>query len=232
MDPDATYWRLLWRSVIALCVCAVLVALCYVYVDRQVAIFVHDHGLSRQYPDLKWPTYPPPIVQTWTPVLLGALMVRRAWGPLSRWEVTLLAACLSLVIADQCKQTLKDVAGRYWPNTWIHDNPSFIRDGAYGFHPFQYGAAYDSFPSGHTARTLGFTAVVWVAYPRWRWLCVLVSALVAIGLIGMNYHFVGDVIAGGFVGAIVGVYAAHGFGLAKPPPLADGPPRPVESAPH
>jgi hypothetical protein len=36
----------------------------------------------------------------------------------------------------------------------------------------------------------------------------------------MNYHFVGDVVAGGFVGAIVGVYVAHGFGLALEPSLA------------
>jgi hypothetical protein len=29
-----------------------------------------------------------------------------------------------------------------------------------------------------------------------------------LSLIGMNYHFVGDVIAGSFVGGIVGAYAA------------------------
>jgi hypothetical protein len=29
----------------------------------------------------------------------------------------------------------------------------------------------------------------------------------------MDYHFVGDVIAGGFVGGIVGAYAAHFSGL-------------------
>jgi hypothetical protein len=38
----------------------------------------------------------------------------------------------------------------------------------------------------------------------------------------MNYHFVGDVIGGGFVGAIVGVYVAHGFALGPgaPEPLS------------
>ncbi len=30
-----------------------------------------------------------------------------------------------------------------------------------------------------------------------------------ISLLGMNYHFVGDVIAGSFVGGIVGMYGAH-----------------------
>jgi membrane-associated phospholipid phosphatase len=98
--------------------------------------------------------------------------------------------------------------GRYWPETWIDDNPSLIGDGAYGFHPFHGGTAYRSFPSGHTARILAVATIVWIGYPRWRWACVLSSLAVAAGLIGMNYHFVGDVIAGGFVGGIVGAYIA------------------------
>jgi membrane-associated phospholipid phosphatase len=47
-------------------------------------------------------------------------------------------------------------------------------------------------------------AVLWICYPRYRWLYALATAAVAVGLIGANYHFVGDVIAGGFVGVTVG----------------------------
>jgi hypothetical protein len=32
----------------------------------------------------------------------------------------------------------------------------------------------------------------------------------------MDYHFVGDVVAGGFVGGIVGTYTAYCTGLAGP----------------
>jgi hypothetical protein len=52
---------------------------------------------------------------------------------------------------------------------------------------------------------------------------VLAAAAVVVGLIGMNYHFVGDVVAGGFAGAIVGVYVAHGFGLALARRASEGP---------
>jgi hypothetical protein len=54
----------------------------------------------------------------------------------------------------------------------------------------------------------------------------------AVGLLGMDYHFVGDVIAGGFVGGVVGAYTAHYTGLgprramphpAGPPTAAPGP---------
>jgi membrane-associated phospholipid phosphatase len=75
------------------------------------------------------------------------------------------------------------------------------------------GVAYRSFPSGHSARTVAALSVVWIAYRKWRWACVLAVVAEAVGLIGMNYHFFGDVVAGGFTGGIVGVYAAHFVGL-------------------
>ncbi len=214
VNNDQTFRQLLLRSLAALAVCAVLVALCYFMVDEPVAFFVHDHKLVR-YAVLEWLTYPPPILDLWAPVVLAGLAVRRAWGPFRFWEQTLMAACLSLLVTLQFKEMFKFVFGRYWPETWIHDNPSLIHNGAYGFHPFHGGVEYGSLPSGHTARTLAVVSVVWIAYPKWRWACIAASAAVAAGLIGMNYHFVGDVIAGGFVGAIVGTYAAYFCGLGS-----------------
>ena len=147
MVNDSLPRRLLARSLVALAVCAALVTLCYFFVDRPVAFFVHDRHFAR-YRVLEWLTYPPPVLQTWAPVVLAALAVRRAFAPFRRRELTLLAACVSLLVAVQFKDTLKFAFGRYWPDTWIHDNPSLIRDGAYGFHPFQGGDACASFPSG------------------------------------------------------------------------------------
>jgi hypothetical protein len=154
-----------------------LVALCYFFVDRPVAFIVHDHRAGF-YAVLKVMTYPPPILEAWVPVVLAALMVRRAWGPFRRWEWALLAAGVALIVAEEFRETTSFVAGRYWPATWVDDNPSLLRDGAYGFHPFHSGSAYGSFPSGHMARTLAVAAVVWIAYPRWRWACVLASLAV------------------------------------------------------
>jgi membrane-associated phospholipid phosphatase len=208
--------RLLRQTAVAVLLGAALVALCYFFVDRPVAFFVRDHGLP-SYPALKWLTYAPPVLQAWAPVALVALMVRRAWGPFRRWELTLAAACVAVVLADQFRETLAYAAGRYWPGTWIDDNPSLLRDGAYGFHPFHGGGAYGSFPSGHTARSVAIAAVVWVAYPGWRWVCAAASAAEGCALVGMDYHFVGDVVAGGFVGAIVGAYTACCCGLGSGP---------------
>ena len=216
MADDVTYRRLFRRSLAALAVGAALVAVCYLFVDRPVAHFVH-HFRINHHPELKGLTYPPPIIQDWTPVVLTVLVVRRAWGPFRRWERALLAASVAVVLADQFKETLAYVFGRYWPETWIDRNPSLIGDGAYGFHPFHSGSWYGSFPSGHTARIAAAAAVVWVAWPRWRWAGVAASAAVVVGLVGMNYHFVGDVVGGGFVGALVGIFTAHFCGLSSEP---------------
>jgi membrane-associated phospholipid phosphatase len=225
VDVGPDYKRQLRRTLTALLVCAVLVQLCYTFVDRPVAIFVRDRQFT-DHPALKWLTYPPPVLQSWVPAVLAALMVRRAWGPFHRWECTLVAACVGMVLADQFRQTLAFVFGRTWPETWVDDNPSFIRDGAFGFHPFHGGIGFESFPSGHSARTLAVAGVAWIGYPRWRWVCVLAAVLVALGLVGMNYHFVGDVIAGGFVGGIVAMYVAHFCGVdeklsSEPKPIGN-----------
>jgi membrane-associated phospholipid phosphatase len=219
MNTDPDFGRLLRHSLVGLILCAALVVFCYWFVDRAVAFYVHDHRFS-DYIVLKWLTYPPPILQAWVPVVLVLLLIRRAWGPFRRWERMVLAAGVGMVLADQFRESLGYVFGRYWPDTWINDNPSLIQDGAYGFHPFHGGSAYMSFPSGHTARTLAVAAVVWIAYPKWRWACVLAAAVVAVGLLGMDYHFVGDVIAGGFVGGIVGAYTATYAGLGGDLPVA------------
>jgi len=207
---------LLRRTGLALTLAIPLLMVCYYFVDRPVADYVQARRINH-IEVLRWLTLPPPILQSWAPALLTLLAVRRAWGPYRRWELTLFTAAIALVLADQFKQSVDFVFGRSWPDTWIHDNPSWIRDGAYGFHWLQGGNPdgwYDSFPSGHTARVLGAAAVYWISYPGWRALGALAAILIAGGLIGMNYHFVSDVLAGGLLGGGVGVWAAWYAGLA------------------
>jgi len=195
-------------------VCGGLVVLAYFFVDRPVAYFVQQHHLDT-YGFLKWMTYTPILCEAIAPIVLVAALIVMAWHPLTRWQRTLLAISVNLLLTIALKDHLKYLFGRYWPGTWINDNPSFLQNGAYGFHPFHGGAAYASFPSGHTARICAVVSVIWIAYPRWRWLCLLLAVSVMIGLVGMNYHFVGDVIAGGGLGMITGLYVTHFFQLDK-----------------
>jgi membrane-associated phospholipid phosphatase len=137
------------------------------------------------------------------------LAVRRGFGPWRRWQATLFLACVSLIVADQFRQSLGDLCGRYWPETWHDNNPSLIGNNAYGFHPFEVGDDVGSFPSGHAARIAGFLSVFWLTLPWARWLYVAIALPMIAALVAMNYHFVGDTIAGSVLGAIVGVWAVR-----------------------
>jgi membrane-associated phospholipid phosphatase len=200
--------QLLARSLVAIIRCALLVVVCYFFVDRPVALFVHDHEIAK-FEEFRWLTEPPPMVQLWAPLVLVLLAIRRGFGPWRVWQQTLFIACVSLIVADQFRESLGDMCGRYWPETWHNDNPSLIGTGAYGFHPFEVGDDTGSFPSGHSARIVGFFSVFWLAMPRGRWLYAVLALPMLVALVAMNYHFVGDVVAGSVLGALVGMWATR-----------------------
>jgi membrane-associated phospholipid phosphatase len=206
--PELGYRTLLLRTLIATACCIAAVLICYFWVDRPVAFFVYHHQINK-IQVFRWLTYPPPEVQNWSALVLAILMVRRAWGPFLRWQKALFVACLSLIVADDFRISLGDVFGRYWPETWTHDNPSLIGTGSYGFHPFQRGDDVGSFPSGHAARILGFAGVWTIAMPSTRVVVTVLCAPMLVSLVAMDYHFVSDVIAGSVLGGIVAAYAAR-----------------------
>lgn len=224
-DP---YHRLFRRALFVVAVTVIAVVLSYYFVDRAVAFSVHSREIPKSefkigdvdIPVFKWLTYPPPAAQTLCPLIFAALMIRRLRGPLLHWEKTLLVACLSLMVANEFRSSVGDVCGRYWPETWFNanpkelgpNNPSLIGTDTYGFHWFDLsvgGGDIGSFPSGHSARIVGFAAVWWIAVPRSRVLCILLAPPMVISLVAMNYHFVSDVIAGSVLGGIVGAYAVR-----------------------
>lgn len=205
MDQEGARGRsVVIGSLLAILLCALLVTLCYFFVDRQVAWFVHDQ--VPHWRALVWPTLLPPWLARLAPLVAAVAAAAWLWRPDRQWPRPLLALSLSLIVAVAIKEQLKWCFGRYWPETWIQNNPSLIQDGAYGFHPFHDGIAYESFPSGHTTIMFSLIAVAWLLWPRWRWLWPLPGLIVVAGLVGMNYHFIGDTVAGAFVGSMTGVY--------------------------
>ena len=188
MTSSDEYRILLRRSLIVTGSCVLAVVICYFWVDRNVAFFVYNNHINT-IAVFRWLTYPPPEIQNWSALVVTILIVRRAWGPFLRWQKVLLVACISLIVADDFRISLGDVFGRYWPQTWTHDNPSLIGTGTYGFHPFQRGDDVGSFPSGHACRILGFAGVWMIAMPGTRVTAMVLSVPMLVSLVAMNYHF-------------------------------------------
>jgi membrane-associated phospholipid phosphatase len=188
---------------VALALTALAAAVSYQWLDRPIAYFMHAHFHKEPLfarltliPEL----FTPLAVLAFVALGLRALVDK----PLTRLEAVTLLCAVSLVIATAIKNQLKFLFGRAWPETWVRDNPSLIRDGVYGFHPFQGGAGFESFPSGHTTAVVAVMAVLWICYPRFRILYALIVTVVVTGLIGADFHFLSDCIAGAFLGASTG----------------------------
>ena len=124
-----------------------------------------------------------------------------------------LRVSLAVFAAAGVKDVLKLAFGRTWPETWVGRNPSFISDNVFGFAPFHGGAGWAAFPSGHMAVVCAFAASLWILAPKSRPFGALAVGVVAIGLLGADYHWLSDVLAGGLVGGLVGALVAR----AEPP---------------
>jgi membrane-associated phospholipid phosphatase len=182
---------------------AVSIAVAYQWFDRPISYFAHDQLASwRIFKEMqRLPEYFAVAACLFFVILGVHVLAQRKVG---RCLIALSLSGVSLAVSAQIKDQLKFVFGRTWPETWVNDNPSLIRDGVSNFNFFKGGVGYSSFPSGHMTACCAAISVLWFSYPRYRPFYVLAIADVAIGLIGANYHFLSDLMAGGFIGWCTG----------------------------
>jgi membrane-associated phospholipid phosphatase len=193
----ATRWRA-W--LIAFAAVAVTVLLCVAFVDRPLALLAEDWfggatvRLVKRSPSFFWASL----------IVVAAVFAlrRAARRPFGRSDLVFLLCGASLIVGEGLKPVLKYLFGRPWPK---YAHPSFIRDGVYGFNPFHAGYPFESFPSGHMTIACAVVSVLWIYYPRFRPVYAACVGFLALALVSGNYHFLSDTIAGGFVGASVGI---------------------------
>jgi membrane-associated phospholipid phosphatase len=192
----------LQKWILSLAAVVVASSISYQWLDRPVASFFHrsisEHAFVRlgRIPD---PFLPLAII-----VFASLGLWRLSGRALSKVQKCLLLCSISLIMAVAIKSELKLVFGRTWPSSWMGNNPSYVRDGIYGFNFFHGGNEYASFPSGHMAMVCAVTTVLWIYFPAARTVYVLAILIAGAGLVVANYHFLSDVITGSFVGVTCG----------------------------
>jgi membrane-associated phospholipid phosphatase len=189
----------------ALLICGACVTISYFFIDRPFAYFAHDELLGyRATFDLvgRLPNVLGPLVIGCTLIFAVRAVLGR---PTTEIQASIVLSALSLALSAILENWLKFAFGRTWPETWVLDNPSLIRDGVHNFNPFHDGPGFAAFPSGHMVAISAIISTFWFLHPRLRWICAICIATVFIGELGANYHFVSDLIAGGFVGFSVGL---------------------------
>lgn len=184
----------MWLS--ALSAVTIIVIVCVLWLDRPVALFAYEwfgrHRAVRQL--VETPSlFGPLIVLVFAALVMRWLLARR-FGQI---DVVANLCIITLAIADPLRGWLKYVFGRTWP---AYGEPSFIFEGAYGFHPFHGGFDFGSFPSGHATAVGAIAGILWTYIPMHRAVYGGSVAAISILLLAGDFHFLSDVIAGVFVG--------------------------------
>jgi membrane-associated phospholipid phosphatase len=198
----------LQKWIVSLVLTAALIFVSYRWLDRPIALIAHHY--VRHIEVFGWiiyrvPEFVAPLAGLALIVVAARVLMKY---PVSRLQTVVLLCGLSFFVAEGIKTYLKVAFGRTWPET-MFNNPSFIRDGVYGFFPFHGGFGYSAFPSGHITALCSIISVLWICYPKFRPVYILCALAVAVGLVGANYHFLGDVIAGAYLGASTGWIATR-----------------------
>ena len=184
---------------------AVAIIVSFLWLDRPIALWAHHYIRLPHRGIINQLGYTPDPIVMLAVALFMLLGLQTLLGRSLSYNQAIAFICsLSVVFSETIKDLLKFIFGRTWPETWVQNNLSFISSGAYGFHFMHGGKGYQSFPSGHMAATCAVIFVLWILYRRLRWLYLIVGLLVGAGLVGANYHFLSDVIAGAFVGISTG----------------------------
>lgn len=176
---------------------SILIIVSFHYIDRPLARLMAEFHLFQALLARAPVELPVMIALACLAVLLGGGYLA-AGKPLPKWVTAAMLAGLALVWSLCLTEfVLKPLFGRTLPVL-------YLQNGQYGFHWFHRGNAFGSFPSGHTDQATAILSVLWAYYPRWRWAYAGALALLAAALMIGEWHFLSDIIAGGFIGTASG----------------------------
>ncbi|MFC2968319.1 phosphatase PAP2 family protein [Acidimangrovimonas pyrenivorans] len=181
---------------LCLAVLAVIVA-CIAWIDRPLARFMGAFALGHALFNNAAVRLPVMSTLAVAGVLAGAAFLI-AGRRLPKWvEAAMLAGIAALLALWLTHDLLKPFFGRIVPI-------DYLKSGRYAFRWFSSNSGNDSFPSGHAARAAAILTVLWVYFPRGRWLYAGAMAVLTVGLMMGRWHFLSDVLAGGLVGVALG----------------------------
>jgi membrane-associated phospholipid phosphatase len=187
--------RIFFSALLAL----VLVTLCIRFVDLPLAAWISGHlrtyGLDEdntKVPDLLLITVA--IMTSFSWIVYFSLVRRNIHD---RRTVLCQVTGTVLPMSFALKTVLKWLFGRTETRAWLAD------PGMHGFHWFAGTEGLSGFPSGHMLVYSPLFLALWHFYPRYRRYYGLAWFGLGVALITTQYHFLSDVIAGAYIGALL-----------------------------
>jgi len=185
---------------LALALCVVAVGLCNAYVDRPLAEWLDTRVRHTElWAALNLALYPFLLVVVVALFfLLGCGIALISGRSLRPWTAVPILCSWSTMWAVASEIILKRIFGRGWAD------PTFVRDHLYGFHLLHGEFHWDAFPSGTAAVSFAILSVLWIVKPGWRVAGTATVGLLSVAVVIGNYHWLSDVIGGGFLGVTIG----------------------------
>ncbi len=119
--------------------------------------------------------------------------------PMPHWGKAALTAGVAVALSlCLIEFALKPLFGRSLPT-------EYLAYGTYTFDWFHGRLMLGSFPSGHSAQAASILSVLWAFYPRGRLIWASAFAVLATILVIGQWHYISDIIAGGYIGVAVGI---------------------------
>jgi membrane-associated phospholipid phosphatase len=171
-----------------------LALIAILWLDKPLALWVHSAGLD-QWLVLRYVSEGVPVFLL-VAVIGGCLVSSQLSHSYYLRLYTLVYYYAGLRLTIAIKTGLKIIFGRYWPKTWLNHNLSLISNGVYGFDWGQGFNNQGSFPSGHSSYTAYCIVVLCALLPRFTYLWLLILFILPLSLIILDYHFLGDCLAG------------------------------------
>lgn len=174
-----------------------VVFICCRYLDAPIAVHASYilksstilHAATSNIPDVLFP-----LVCFISIVLWGRYFILKRRRVLKEQSYFCRVAGIAVPLAFILKWPLKFVFGRTETRIWLSGCSSD------NFHWFHWGAGYQSFPSGHMMVFCALFAALWIYYSRYRPVYAGFILLLAAALVLTDYHYLSDVIAGGYLG--------------------------------
>lgn len=205
MNNALRKWLLTFVAVVA------LVVVCIAYIDRPTAEFLERH--IRHTAIWVWIRR---ALAPFTLVVVAALFFLLGCGlrvisgcKLPSWTQTLLLCSWAAMWAVAADIIFKRIFGRAWVD------PTYVQEHLYGFRFFHGGWHWESFPSGTASVSSAIVAVLWSEAPRLKIIGAFMVVLLCVWVVSNNYHWVSDVIAGAFLGALMGRSTVHMLGARQ-----------------
>jgi membrane-associated phospholipid phosphatase len=180
----------------------VAVIVCIAYVDRPVALFFDAHLRHSHTAAWVW------LSRALAPldlVVIMALLFLFGCGVwvlsghlLGPWTRTPLLCSWAAIWATAADIIFKHIFGRSLPD------PAYIQNRLYEFRLLHGAPYWDSFPSGTSAISAAIACVLWIVMPCCRAIGAVIVVLLCVAVVITNYHWVGDVVAGAFLGISIG----------------------------